>query len=255
MLPPRGVRWLRRGKDGSWERIEPPADWGMPEEWDDAPPLADNFFLTAPEAAWSSVEDRPWQHGTLRNEPDLYAKIASSNVSPALILSCANRYGFLGPKADQWPIEKMLWPEYTYEPGFALTQDSFFWAEPASNWINVLGWLSTAINRLGKIGSESKRQRLAFLNWYNMHAERSLDYRLEWDTANSKLKGEVVGSSLADLLMVQLGSALDADIDHRRCEECQTFFPVHPGLGRPEKKYCSDACRMRAYRRRSQPVT
>ena len=38
-----------------------------------------------------------------------------------------------------------------------------------------------------------------------MHAERSLDYRLEWDSTNSKLKGEVVGSSLADVLMVQLG--------------------------------------------------
>jgi Family of unknown function (DUF6076) len=134
------------------------------------------------------------------------------------------------------------------KPGFAFSQDVFFWAEPASDWLNLLGLLSNAINIMEKIGSESKRKQDMFLNWYNMNTERSLDYRVEWDSTTSKLKGELVASSLVDMLMVQLVSAAEADIRHRRCEQCQTFFQVHPGAGRPEKKYCSDACRMRAYR-------
>jgi hypothetical protein len=101
-----------------------------------------------------------------------------------------------------------------------------------------------------KIGNESKLEQGAFLNWYNMNTERSLDYRVEWDSVTGRLKGELAASSLADLLMVQLVSAAEADVRHRHCDQCQTLYPVHPGLGRPEKKYCSDACRMRAYRGR-----
>ena len=125
-----------------------------------------------------------------------------------------------------------------------------FCAEPASNWLRVLGWLSYAINRMEKLGSELKRKQGTFLNWYNMNTEKSLDYRVEWDSATSRLKGEVVASSLADLLMVQFVSAAEADIRHRRCQQCQTYFPVYPGLGRPEKHFCSNACRMKTYRQR-----
>jgi hypothetical protein len=249
-IPPRGLHWVYLDRDGTWQRRNPPGDWGVPDDWDDAPPLAERFFLSAPEAGWSSYDDKPWQRGTLKNEPELYAKLASSNVSPGSILSYANSYGFLGPKTDRRRIEKILWPEYTSEPGFALSQDEFFWAEPASEWLNLLGLLSNTINIMEKIGSQSKRKQDMFLNWFNMNTERSLDYRVEWDSATGRLKGELVASSLAHLVMVQLLSAAEANIKHHRCEQCQTFFPVHPGLGRPEKKYCSDACRMRAYRRR-----
>jgi hypothetical protein len=108
---------------------------------------------------------------------------------------------------------------------------------------------------LEKIGSEPMQMQATFLNWYNMNTERSLDYRVEWEPATGRLKGEFVASSLADLLMVQMVSAAEANVRHHRCEQCQTFFPVHPGLGRPEKKYCSDACRMKAYRIREASKT
>jgi hypothetical protein len=248
--PPRGLHWVYRDRDGSWHRLEPPADWGAPEGWDDAPPLVENFFLSAPEAAWSTFDDKPWQKGVLRSEPELYAKLASSDVSPGSMLKYANSYGFLGPKVDRHPIEKNLWPEYSSEPGFDLSQGGYFWAEAAYEWQNVLGGLSNAINIMEKMPSASKSKQAGFVSWYNMHTERGLDYWVEYDAATAKLKGEVVASSLADFLMVQLVSAAEADIRHRRCEQCQTFFQVHPGLGRPEKKFCSDACRMRAYRQR-----
>jgi hypothetical protein len=212
--------------------------------------LAERFFLTAPEAAWSNPKDKPWQLGTLKSEPDLYAKIASIGVSPGSILSYANRYGLLGPTVELRRTEKMLWPEYLSEPGFDFSDGVSFYAEPANRWLGLGGWLSHILTKMEKIGSEPKLKQEALLNWYNMNTERSLDYRVEWDSITGRLKGELVASSLADLLMVQLVSAVEAGIGHRRCAQCQIFFPVHPGSGRPEKRYCSDACRMRAYRQR-----
>ena len=237
-------------RTGLGRRLEPPGDWGVPEDWDDAPPLAEQFFLSAPEAAWSSFEDKPWQKGTLKSEPDLYAKIASMGASPGSILNYANRYGLLGPTVELWRTDKMLWPEYLSEPGFDFSDGVSFCAEPAFRWLGLGGRLSHVLTKMEKIGNEPKLKQEALLNWCNMNTERSLDYRIEWDTTTEKLKGELVASSLADMLMLQLVSALEADVEHRRCEQCQTFFPVHPGLGRPEKKFCSDACRMRASRAR-----
>jgi hypothetical protein len=244
-IGPRGFHWVYLDTDGTWRRLDPPDDWGVPNDWDDEPPLADRFFLSAPEAAWSRFDEKPWQKGTLKSEPDLYAKIASVGVSPGSILNYANRYGFLGPTVELRRTEQMLWREYLSEPGFAFSDSVSFYAEPASRWLSVGGWLSHEITRMEKVGWETAT---TFLNW--MNPESRLDYRVERDSATGRLKGELVASSLADLLMVQLVSAAEAEVRHRRCEQCRTFFPVRAGLGRPEKKYCSDACRMRAYRQR-----
>jgi hypothetical protein len=140
---------------------------------------------------------------------------------------------------------QMLWPEYLSEPGFAFSDSVSFYAEPASRWLSLGGWLGHEITKMEKVGWVSE---VTFLNW--MDPESRLDYRVERDSATGRLKGELVAASLADLLMVQMVSAAEADVRHRRCEQCRAFFPVRRGLGRPEKKFCSDACRMRAYRKR-----
>jgi hypothetical protein len=243
-IAPRGFQWLYLDNDG-WRLVEPPDDWGVPDDWDDEPPLADKFFLSAPEAAWSQWDEKPWQKGTLKSEPDLYAKIASMGESPGSILNYANRYGFLGPTVEVRRTEQMIWPEYHSQPGFAPSDSVAFYAEPASRWLGLGGWLSHEITKMEKVGWESG---VTFLKW--MNPESRLDYRVERDSATGRLKGELVASSLAELLMVQLVSAGEADVRHRRCEHCRSFFPVRPGLRRPEKKYCSDACRMKAYRAR-----
>jgi hypothetical protein len=248
--PPRGLHWVYLDKDGTWRRLDPPDDWGVPEDWDGAPPLAEQFFLSAPEAAWSSFEDKPWQKGSLKSEPDLYAKIASIGVSPGSILTYANRYGLLGPTVELRRTDKMLWPEYLSEPGFDFSDGVSFCAEPAFRWLGLGSRLTHLITKMEKIGNDPKLKQAALVSWCNMNTERCLDVRVELDSATGRLKEELVASSLAEMLNLQLLSAAVADVKHRRCEQCQTLFPVHPGFGRPEKKFCSDACRMRAYRKR-----
>jgi hypothetical protein len=56
--------------------------------------------------------------------------------------------------------------------------------------------------------------------------------------------------SLLQTMWLQFAFALAGDIDYQQCVVCSKWFEVAEGLGRRDKQYCSDACRMRAYRKR-----
>ena len=51
-------------------------------------------------------------------------------------------------------------------------------------------------------------------------------------------------------MWLQFANAIEGDRDYAQCVECASWFEIAPGSGRPDKRYCSDACRMRAYRKR-----
>ena len=64
-------------------------------------------------------------------------------------------------------------------------------------------------------------------------------------------------TSLLSAMYLQFSSAIvgfEGITSIRKCEACGTWFEVSPRAGRPEKKYCSDACKMRAYRNRKSKV-
>lgn len=51
-------------------------------------------------------------------------------------------------------------------------------------------------------------------------------------------------------MWLELALAVEGNSNYRPCDVCPTWFEVAPGSGREDKTYCSDACRMRAYRKR-----
>ena len=55
---------------------------------------------------------------------------------------------------------------------------------------------------------------------------------------------------LIDALWFQLALAIRGNIEHRQCAVCAGWFEIATGAGRKDKKYCSVACQMRAYRKR-----
>ena len=67
---------------------------------------------------------------------------------------------------------------------------------------------------------------------------------------NTPPKLSFLPPDLETALWLQLAIAVTDAPEIRRCEECPTWFEVTPGKGRPEKKFCSNACSMRAYRKR-----
>jgi hypothetical protein len=56
--------------------------------------------------------------------------------------------------------------------------------------------------------------------------------------------------SLHQALWAQLLLAIDGNLNLRGCVQCRKWFTLEAGRGRSDKEYCSNACRMRAYRKR-----
>lgn len=56
--------------------------------------------------------------------------------------------------------------------------------------------------------------------------------------------------TLLDALWTQLAQAVDGSQSLRNCVVCKQWFTLRAGHGRSDKEYCSNACRMRAYRKR-----
>jgi len=57
-------------------------------------------------------------------------------------------------------------------------------------------------------------------------------------------------SSLVEALWAQLILAIDGNVNLGACVQCRKWFTLEAGRGRSDKEYCSNACRMRAYRQR-----
>ena len=60
----------------------------------------------------------------------------------------------------------------------------------------------------------------------------------------------VVPHDLRSAFWLQFARAIEGDIRYARCVECSRWMEIAIGSGRPDKKYCSSACRMRSYRKR-----
>lgn len=58
-------------------------------------------------------------------------------------------------------------------------------------------------------------------------------------------------NSLIGALWLQLAESIDGHKEFRQCESCRNWFELAPDKARADKLYCSQACRSRAYRRRS----
>lgn len=58
----------------------------------------------------------------------------------------------------------------------------------------------------------------------------------------------IVSDSLLGALWLQFALAVDGDREYRSCETCGQFFELNPATARTNRRYCSDACRSKAYR-------
>jgi hypothetical protein len=56
--------------------------------------------------------------------------------------------------------------------------------------------------------------------------------------------------SLLQALWAELLLAIDGNVNLAGCVRCRKWFTIEAGRGRSDKEYCSNACRMRAYRKR-----
>jgi len=74
--------------------------------------------------------------------------------------------------------------------------------------------------------------------------------RMLWDERRGEMSVRLIPNNLLGAVWLQLALAIERNSEFRRCAECETWFEVSPGSGRSDKVYCSNACRVKAHRRR-----
>lgn len=74
--------------------------------------------------------------------------------------------------------------------------------------------------------------------------------RMLWDRDEGRLRLHLRPASLLGALWLQLAQAIDGNADYRRCRVCAAWFELRPDRNRTSRAYCSDACRVKAYRGR-----
>lgn len=80
--------------------------------------------------------------------------------------------------------------------------------------------------------------------------EKRVSTRVLWDEATNKLGVYVVPVSLIGALWLQFAESVAHKLDYRPCAQCGRWLYIHPDRNRTNKRYCSEPCRSKAYRRR-----
>jgi hypothetical protein len=78
----------------------------------------------------------------------------------------------------------------------------------------------------------------------------SVELHLREDPLSASARLCIRPNSLAHALWAQLLLAIDGNANLAACVQCRKWFTMEAGHGRSDKEYCSNACRMRAYRKR-----
>jgi hypothetical protein len=77
-----------------------------------------------------------------------------------------------------------------------------------------------------------------------------LELLLKKDPLSNSARLCIHPRSLWNALWVELLLAIDGNQNLRACVQRRKWFTLEAGQGRSDKEYCSNACRMRAYRKR-----
>jgi hypothetical protein len=86
----------------------------------------------------------------------------------------------------------------------------------------------------------------------NVRLRGQVSPQLIHDPERGEMGLYLVPANLLGALWLQLAQAVAGDKEHRQCTQCGKWFEVSPGAARPDRVFCSTACRSRAYRGRKE---
>ena len=101
-----------------------------------------------------------------------------------------------------------------------------------------------------KGASPSALASFAFADLINAGLEGRVSPLVDWSRDDRAHHLRLAPNSLLGAIWLQFAMAADENRSYERCSSCDGWFEISPGHGRPDKTYCSNACRMRAYRKR-----
>ena len=90
---------------------------------------------------------------------------------------------------------------------------------------------------------------LLLAQWINRGTQGRTDLGLGL-SAEKGLSSTLMPKGLIGALWQQASLSIDGHVDFLKCRECSDWFGISAEEARPDKRFCSNACRMRAYRKR-----
>jgi hypothetical protein len=94
------------------------------------------------------------------------------------------------------------------------------------------------------------RKKLILAGFEDERPGVKVELHLREDPLSASARLRVIPETLLTALWTQLVLAIDGNLTLRGCVQCRKWFTLEAGRGRSDKQYCSNACRMRAYRER-----
>ena len=158
----------------------------------------------------------------IKAAPSLYLEFANTPCSTEGVLEFVSEYGLLETKK-----------------GF----------ETVDVWCAHIKRMHSAISKWEKVRKDSPA---AFAKIYKRLcpcSDKGMSLSLQVGPS-STLKQFLEPESLLSAIWVQFAGAIEGATSFSPCQECSVWIDTVPGSNRPDKIYCSDACRMRAYRKR-----
>jgi hypothetical protein len=175
--------------------------------------------------------------------PSAYLEFAQTPLTPDGVKSFADRYGPL-----------MGLPDIEPEP------IDHFHGHIVARWYGEMREMRSAVARWAKGTSEANISKLIRLLerrppddfWVFDAPGITAKILLKENRGSESILPRICirPSHLRDALWIQLALAIDGSEFLQTCKECKKWFTLKAGRGRSDKEYCSNACRMRAYRKR-----
>jgi hypothetical protein len=187
----------------------------------------------------------------LFENPDAFLEFAEMPATEDGIKTFADRYGplfpdspdpFVSPTTNWAPMNFPgrridAWPEWSK----AMHRTVELWV--MSRKTGDFSKLIRALHRL-RLGLPLHRRTDDF------DSGASIEVLLKEDPLGGSPKLCIRPENLVDALWAQLILKIDGKVNLHACIQCRKWFTLEAGHGRSDKVYCSDACRMRAYRKR-----
>lgn len=213
------------------------------------------------------------RYDPLQEKPALYREFAETDPTPEGILRFANQWGGL----EKYGVDFRPKDEVKFPPR-GPSEDPYFMCyhgETFETWEDSISMLRSSIQlwdmiQAGDIkGIQEQEFFKDFLSserptieeirdaglrwiqiWVNANLGRLAQPKLFFNENKSRLTIYVAPHNLRGAFWLQFARAIEGDFHYSRCVECSGWMEIAVGSGRPDKKYCSNACRMRSYRKR-----
>ena len=281
----RGYHWAREVGEGEMQWATPPKEWFDDEFYYRVPDLGDqleidSYYLVSPDDSRDCEKD-------IGDYPTLFLQFSDTPLTADGILGFANQWGFLKDRVgsnefanvestDSSRVLVQVEPIFNWVNAIhRMKQTTGLWEMLRNHDREGLSkrvrWSGNSVVRCGQYvvaAPDTAPERLEnmepgdILNPVRYYIQDgisrfglggalpNLSTRLIWDIQSCGWRVELTPADLLGALSFQLANAICSDTVFRRCYVCGEWIQIAPGSGRPEKIYCSDACRMRAYRKR-----